>query len=324
MTTAAHQEVACLSPTQRRLRARRAVEASVGTDVAHAEEVLGYSLAGGKGMRALIAHTCGDYCQLPLDVCDKIAAAIEMIHVACLVHDDVVDDAETRRHQASTNCQYGNPSAVLIGDFLYSRASQLLCDAGSLRLMAKLADATNLLAQGELIQLANAGTLQGTDVYLDMIWRKTAALFAVAAEAGATVVGDEQLAERLHVFGREAGLAFQIGDDCIDYEGREDEIGKKPGGDFAEGKVTMPFLCALELADERQQSELHELFKCREQSGSFAQARSIIEEVGALAKARQKVSEHVALAVRQLEQIPNREHVGQLHQIAEAMLARNR
>ena len=323
MTSPAHQEVSCLRPAQRKLRARQVVEKSVGTDVRHAEDVLGYSLAGGKGVRALVAHTCADYCGLPLDLCDKIAAAIEMIHVACLVHDDVVDEADTRRHRSSVNSQYGNPSAVLIGDFLYSRASQLLCEADSLRLMSKLADATNLLAEGELIQLANAGGLHEQDVYMDMIWRKTAVLFAVGAEAGACVAGSEQLAARLHVFGKELGLAFQIGDDCIDYEGCEDEIGKKPGNDFAEGKATMPFLCGLELADARQRRELRALFERREQPGSFARVCEILGQVGALECARQAVSEHARAASAQLEFIPRSEHVGQLHEIAEAMSRRN-
>ena len=322
MTSPAHQEVACLSPAQRRLRARRAVEDSVGTDVGHAERVLGYSLAGGKGLRAQVAHTCADYCGLSLDLCDKIAAAIEMIHVACLVHDDVVDDADTRRHRPSANARYGSPSAVLIGDFLYSRASQLLCEANSMQLMTSLADATNLLAEGELIQLANAGSLQSRDVYMDMIWRKTAALFAVAAAAGPLAVGNQALAARLHEFGKQLGLAFQICDDCIDYEGCEDEIGKKPGGDFAEGKVTMPFLCGLELADDRQRRQLQQLLAQRSRPGAFVQVQDMLEQVGALEAARQAVSRHALAASAQLEFIDRSQHVGQLHEIAGSMFRR--
>ncbi len=314
----------CMGSAERRLRARKAVEQAVGTDVRHAEQVLGTALGGGKGLRALVAHVSADYCGLPLRACDRLAAAIEMIHVASLLHDDVVDESATRRHRPSANAVFGNTAAVLAGDFLYSRASQLLCESGSLALLAELADATNRLAEGELIELAAVGEIAGESAYFDMIGRKTAALFAAAAACGPAVSGAQELADPLRTFGFELGLAFQITDDCIDYAGDERTAGKETGADFAAGKATLPLLCGLASAAPDQQRKLRELFAGRAQPEAFASVSALLDELGAVSQARAHAAEHAAAAAERLDLLPPAPQLDLLRELAQQAPGRDR
>ncbi|MBF2734902.1 MAG: polyprenyl synthetase family protein [Betaproteobacteria bacterium AqS2] len=293
----------CASRVQRLRAVKAAVRDSVATDVAKVEDVLDHSLGGGKGLRALVAHVSCDWCGVPLEDCNEIAAAMEMIHVAALLHDDIVDQAEMRRERPSANRVFGAEAAVLAGDFLYSRASQLLCRAGSQPLLAAVADATNLLAEGEVMQLAARGAAPSREEYYRIIGRKTAALFAACAMAGPVLVQDEPMRERLRTYGESLGLAFQITDDCLDYAGAEEHTGKLPGRDFAEGKVTLPLLYAREDGTKAQRAELDRLFAARAAADSFAAVRGLLEETGALERAREDAREHAARAAAAVEEI---------------------
>ncbi len=176
-----------------------------------------------------------------------LAAVIEMIHTATLLHDDVVDESELRRGHATANAAFGNAASVLVGDFLYSRAFQMMVGVSRLRVLEILADATNAIAEGEVLQLMNAGDADLTETaYIDVIKRKTARLFEAAARLGA-VLGEASpaLEDALARYGMHLGTAFQLVDDLLDYSGDAQAIGKNLGDDLAEGKMTLPLIRAL-------------------------------------------------------------------------------
>lgn len=293
----------CASRLQRMRAVKAAIRDSIDTDVAQVADMLDHSLGGGKGLRALVAHVSCDWCGTPAEDCSDIAAAMEMIHVAALLHDDIVDRAELRRERPSANARFGNEAAVLAGDFLYSRASQLLCRAGNQPLLAEVADATNRLAEGEVLQLAKRGARPSREEYYRIIGRKTAALFSACAVAGPVLAGDEDMRAQLRIYGEQFGLAFQIADDCLDYAGASEQTGKLPGRDFAEGKVTLPLLCAWEDAGPKLRAEIDKLFERREDPASFKRMRELIEESGALESAYAAAREHAARAGAAVEAV---------------------
>ena len=288
---------------------RATIRDNITTDVAKVEHVIDHSLGGGKGLRALVTHISTDWCSLPREICNEIAAAMEMIHVAALLHDDIVDDATTRRHRPSANFEFGNATAVLAGDFLYSRASQLLSGAGNLQLLAAIADATNRLAEGEVMQLANKGLIPDRQAYFDVIDRKTASLFAACAITGPLVTSMDEMVAPLRDYGHNLGLAFQITDDCLDYSGVEDSTGKVLGMDFLEGKTTLPLLCGFEIASSACRDELQELFAKRAEPAAFAQARCLLLELGAVNEALCEAEKCAQRAKDALSQFPVNEFV---------------
>lgn len=261
-------------------------------------------MRGGKRLRAVIALICGRACGLPDDTSDKIAAAIEIIHTATLLHDDVVDDAPLRRRQSTANRVFGNSAAVLVGDFLYSRASQILSDIGSLPLLAWIARATNSLAEGEVLQLEHSGKVIGESEYFDIIERKTANLFESAAAAPALVSGhdpDSPLLKALAGYGCNLGMAFQLIDDCLDYAGPDS--GKKIGADFAEGKMTLPVILALAAADKTARARLVSGWR-KNNEASFAETLQLIETTGALTAARERAADYAQKAEQSLAILP--------------------
>lgn len=178
----------------------------------------------------------------------QLAAAIEFVHTATLLHDDVVDSSAVRRGKQTANERFGNAAAVLVGDFLYSRAFQIMVDVGESRVFRIMADATNDISEGEVLQLSNVKNVDLTvDSYFEMIRSKTARLFEAAVMLGGIIAGGEQgMITNLGKYGAHIGTAFQIVDDILDYDGSEGEIGKKLGDDLAEGKITLPMIHALE------------------------------------------------------------------------------
>jgi octaprenyl-diphosphate synthase len=176
-----------------------------------------------------------------------LAAVVEMIHTATLLHDDVVDESELRRGKATANARFGNAASVLVGDFLYSRAFQLMVTVGSMRVLEVLSNTTNAIAAGEVLQLMNSGNPDVTeDSYFEVIERKTAKLFEAAARLGAVVAGaPREREEALARYGTHLGTAFQLVDDVLDYSGDLGTIGKSLGDDLAEGKMTLPLIRAL-------------------------------------------------------------------------------
>ena len=271
-------------------------------------------------MRALVAHISCDWCGLERELCNEIAAAMEMIHVAALLHDDIIDQAEMRRDRTTAFSEFGGDAAVLAGDFLYSRASQILCRADSLALLQVIADATNKLAMGEVMQLANKGTVQSKTTYMTVIERKTAALFGACAMTGPTIIGDVKMQEAMRLYGINLGITFQIADDCLDYIGDNKLMGKKIGLDFAEGKVTLPLIFGLD--NDKVKSRLENLLAGTRDHKAFFKAKKILSECGALEQALEVAREHANNALAAIATLPQCDFASAMSQTVEKALHR--
>lgn len=269
------------------------------TGVSMAADIILRQLAGGKRLRAIITMLSAQLCGLPKERGMEMATAIEFIHTATLLHDDVVDDADTRRKQATANRIYGNAAAVLVGDFLYSRASQLLARLGSVRLLERMTDATNRLSEGELMQLlARRSGNVSRQMYFSVIERKTANLFEIAAAGPAILAQMADAEDALSTYGRRLGLAFQLVDDCLDYEGGD--TGKEVGRDFCEGKMTLPVILALEKMPKAEREKMIEGWR----SGGdavFAETLRQTRQSGALAETRETAMEEAKAAAMALQ-----------------------
>jgi octaprenyl-diphosphate synthase len=222
--------------------------------VALIPQLAGYLLTGGgKRLRPLLTLAAARLCEYEGDRHPRLAAAVELIHTATLLHDDVVDESERRRGRDSANLVFGNEASVLVGDFLFSRAFQLMVADGSIDVLRILSHASAVIAEGEVLQLSTANDLATTrESYLQVIDAKTAALFAAACEVGALAAGRDDLAPKLAEYGRKLGLAFQIVDDVLDYGASEARLGKAIGDDFRDGKVTLPVILAYQRGDESE------------------------------------------------------------------------
>ena len=213
--------------------------------------------AGGKRLRPILTLACARLCGYPGpsggDRHVHLAACVEFIHTATLLHDDVVDESRLRRGLASANAVFGNKASVLVGDFLFARSFQLMTEDGSLEVMAILSKASATIAEGEVLQMATQNDLSTTmERYLEVIHGKTAALFAAACRVGAVVAGrPERDALALDSFGTNLGMAFQLVDDALDYAADQRQLGKTVGDDFREGKITLPVLAAYEAGSEQ-------------------------------------------------------------------------
>lgn len=212
--------------------------------------------AGGKRLRPLLTLTSARLCDAEGDRQMALAACVEFIHTATLLHDDVVDDSDLRRGQATANALWGNKASVLVGDFLFSRAFQLMVADGSLKVLKALSDASATIAEGEVHQLITANDTETREAdYLDVIRAKTAALFAAACQVGA-IVGNQPDDKELALFdyGMNLGNAFQLVDDVLDYSAAQAELGKSVGDDFREGKMTLPVVLAYERGSDEERA----------------------------------------------------------------------
>jgi octaprenyl-diphosphate synthase len=207
--------------------------------------------AGGKRIRPLLTLACGAVYGASMKRTKNLAAAVEFIHSATLLHDDVVDESAERRGQPPANKVFGNQASVLVGDFLFSRAFQLMVDDGSLDVLRILSNASAIIAQGEVMQLTTAGNPETTiEQYIDVIKAKTAALFAASCQVGPVIAeAPADKAGAMAEYGLNLGIAFQIADDALDYAADEVKLGKKTGDDFREGKMTAPVIFAIQKAD---------------------------------------------------------------------------
>ena len=224
------------------------IQNQLHSDVALVQQVANYIVkAGGKRLRPALLLLVADALGLRGDArATQLAAVVEFIHTATLLHDDVVDESGLRRGKATANAMFGNAASVLVGDFLYSRAFQMMVRCDNLRVMDVLADATNVIAEGEVLQLMHMGDAALTEAqYLKVIEFKTAKLFEAAARLPAVLVGNAAMEAALADFGRKIGAAFQIIDDVLDYEGDAAVLGKNLGDDLREGKVTLPLIYAM-------------------------------------------------------------------------------
>ena len=283
------------------------IESSLHSRVPLVAEIAAYLVqAGGKRLRPLLvllaARACGDSSQNPV----KLAVAIEFLHTAMLLHDDVVDESTLRRGRRTANAEWGNAASVLVGDFLHSRAFELMVELGCIDVMALISKATNGIAEGEVQQLT---LLQNTSTseadYLEVIYRKTALLFEVSAESGAVLGGaNASEAAAYREYGRHLGLAFQLMDDWLDYEGTAQELGKNTGDDLAEGKVTLPIILALKAAGASDRRILEQAIT---QPGSvaFEDVRCIAERYGGIESTRHRAAHEASLAESALLGLPD-------------------
>jgi octaprenyl-diphosphate synthase len=296
----------------------------LGSEVPLVGQVSRYIIAaGGKRLRpALLLLTSG---ALGFSGAQRIglAAVVEFIHTATLLHDDVVDDSALRRGNATANETFGNPASVLVGDFLYSRAFQMMVEAGNMRIMAVLADATNVIAEGEVLQLMNMHNAELDEAsYLQVIRSKTAKLFEASARVGAILAGASPVEEAACAdYGQALGTAFQVIDDVLDYAGDSEVMGKSLGDDLREGKATLPLIAAMRLGTAPER----DLVRLAIEEGSEDQLGAVIEIVrrtGALDVARQAAAAEAARAVTAAGLLPRGPHAGCLIELATALLQR--
>lgn len=257
--------------------------------------------AGGKRVRPMLTLSAAALCGYEGDRHLGLAAAVEFIHTATLLHDDVVDDSDLRRGNATANAVWGNKPSVLVGDFLFARAFQLMVEDGSLEVLKILSDASAVIAEGEVAQLITANDTETTEAaYMDVITAKTATLFAAAAELGA-VVADRSDAEaaNLRSYGENLGIVFQLVDDVLDYNARETDLGKNVGDDFRDGKITLPVVLAFERGDEDEKTFWRRTLEDSEQTpDDFSHALALMQRHGTLTDSMTR-AEHYADRTRQ-------------------------
>jgi octaprenyl-diphosphate synthase len=253
----------------------------------------------------------------------NLAAVVEFIHTATLLHDDVVDASTLRRGRATANESFGNPASVLVGDFLYSRAFQMMLDAGQMRIMEILADATNVIAEGEVLQLMNMHDAALDEAgYLRVIRSKTAKLFEASARLGAVLSGADAATEAACAdYGQALGTAFQVIDDVLDYDGDAHEMGKNLGDDLREGKATLPLISAM----QRGTGEQRELIRHAIETGGVDELEriiAIVRETGALEVTRRAAAAEARRAVEAAGKLPRNPYTEGLLQLAAQLLER--
>jgi octaprenyl-diphosphate synthase len=276
------------------------------SDVLLVNQVAEYIInAGGKRLRPLVHLLAARACGYHGDSHIQLAAVIEFIHTATLLHDDVVDDSDRRRGQQTAHQVWGNAASVLVGDFLYSRSFQLMVELDSVRIMAILAETTNTIAAGEVLQLMQLGdTDLDESAYLKVIGDKTACLFSAAARLGAVLADTGDSVERaLAAYGRAAGQAFQITDDWLDYSGQGESLGKNLGDDLGEGKVTLPLILALQSAEAADRAFLVETIRAGG-THELERVRSILGETGALDESQARATQFSQQACDSLAALP--------------------
>lgn len=294
------------------------------SDVELVENIGHYLIeAGGKRLRPLmVLLTCRALDYKGRDNLD-LAAIIEFIHTATLLHDDVVDISERRRGRITANAQWGNAPAVLVGDFLYSRAFQMMVAIGSMDIMSVLSETTNRIAEGEVQQLVNAKDPAVTESnYFSVIDKKTAILFASACEVAAVLSGarpDQR--EALRAYGHHVGMAFQLMDDALDYQGDAEALGKNVGDDLAEGKPTLPLIYAMQTGTPAQAEQVAAAIRAGDTS-KLPQILAIVEETGAMEYTLERARAQVASARAQLTALPDNPYTRAMAEVAEFALAR--
>ena len=302
----------------------RVISARLDTEVPLVREVAQYIIsAGGKRLRPalllLISGALGS--QSPHR--HTLAAVVEFIHTATLLHDDVVDESTLRRGRATANEQFGNAPSVLVGDFLYSRAFQMMVDVDNMRVMQVLSDATNVIAEGEVLQLMNMRDASLTEEdYLRVIRSKTAKLFEASARLAPIIAGaTSAIEETCATYGQALGTAFQVIDDVLDYEGTADLLGKNLGDDLREGNVTLPIICALRTATPSQKALICGAIEDGDVS-HLDDIVTIIRDNGALESARRTAVAEAQRAVEAAKLLPASPHTDALLQLAAGLLER--
>ncbi|CAA0122521.1 Octaprenyl diphosphate synthase [Halioglobus japonicus] len=279
--------------------------------------------AGGKRLRPLLVLLTAAALGRCEDRHITLAAIIEFIHTATLLHDDVVDLSTLRRGRPTANAEFGNAPSVLVGDFLYTRAFQLMVQLADMDILDHMAQTTNTIAEGEVLQLTRAGDPNTTEAqYLDVITRKTAILFAAACYGAATLSGqDEQTRNALREFGLNLGMAFQMIDDALDYDGDPATMGKNVGDDLMEGKVTLPLIHTLREGNAAEQATVREAIISKS-TDNIEQIITAIKRCGALEYTRAQARRYRDLALENLSVLPESEARDALISVTELAINR--
>ena len=263
--------------------------------------------AGGKRMRPVLTLLAARSCGIESQQHIPMAAVIELIHTATLLHDDVVDMSTLRRGRPTVNAEWNNPSSVLVGDFIYSRAFQILVQIGNMRIMEIIADTTNKIAEGEVLQLIAKNNPESSEAsYMQVIESKTAILFQAAAQCGALLGNAEpNIESALTEFGLRIGTAFQLVDDVLDYAGDAADLGKNIGDDLAEGKVTLPLIHALETGTDPEKDLIREALKTEDLPKQMLQdVIRIVRNNGGLEYTKNQANIHAQAAQKCLASLP--------------------
>lgn len=301
------------------------IRSKLQSDVPLVKQVGEYIIsAGGKRIRPTLAVLFANAHGYHGKAHHTLAAIIEFIHTATLLHDDVVDESALRRGRQTANALFGNAASVLVGDFLYTRSFQMMVSLQDMRIMEILADATNVIAEGEVLQLLN---MHDPDVseerYLQVIRSKTAKLFEAATSLGALIAGASDAdIEAAAEYGRSLGTAFQLIDDVLDYSGNEAEIGKNVGDDLREGKPTLPLIYLMQHGTSHQRDLVRECIENGE-TAKFDDILQAITASGALQYSHDKAEQASREAIRAIDALPDSDHKDALIQLAQFSVDRN-
>ncbi|WP_373285169.1 polyprenyl synthetase family protein [Marivita lacus] len=280
--------------------------------------------AGGKRLRPMLTLAAARMCGYEGDNHVKLAATVEFIHTATLLHDDVVDESEKRRGRPTANLLWDNKSSVLVGDYLFARSFQLMTETNNIRVLRILSDAAATIAEGEVLQMTAAQDLRTTeDIYLQVVRGKTAALFSAATEVGGVIADmDEAKIKALFDYGDALGIAFQIVDDLLDYWG-SDATGKNVGDDFRERKLTLPVIKAVAKGDDEERAFWKRTIeKGRQEDGDLEHAIGLLNKHGTLEATRAEANDWIAKARAALATLPEHPIRGMLDDLADYVVAR--
>ncbi|SHL42277.1 octaprenyl-diphosphate synthase [Roseovarius litoreus] len=281
--------------------------------------------AGGKRLRPMLTLATADMCGYGGAFDVHLAATVEFIHTATLLHDDVVDESQQRRGRPTANLLWDNKSSVLVGDYLFARAFQLMVEPGNLRVLDILSNAAAVIAEGEVLQLSAARDLKTDEsIYLQVVRGKTAALFSAATEVGGVIAdAPEAQIKALFDYGDALGIAFQIVDDLLDYQGDSNATGKNVGDDFRERKLTLPVIKAVAASDETERAFwTRTIEKGRQEDGDLEHALDLLTKHGALEATRQDALSWAAKAKSAMEALPDHAVRGMLTDLADYVVAR--
>jgi len=294
------------------------IRARLASDVALINQIADHIIsAGGKRLRPMLVVLAGQACGPTTPNHHQLAAIIEFIHTSTLLHDDVVDESDLRRGRSTANALWGNAPSVLVGDFLYSRSFQLMVELDRMDVMRLLADTTNRIAEGEVLQLLHVHNPDTDEAaYLRVIERKTAVLFAAGTQLGAMASGaDVATQRRLYDYGMALGYAFQIADDVLDYTADAEALGKNLGDDLAEGKATLPLIHAIRHSDHATSERLRTVV----QSGDADAMPDVLAAIGAtggLEYSRERANQYAAAAEQALHGLPESDALAALRGLA--------
>ena len=287
----------------------RLIVARMESRVSLIPELAGHLInAGGKRVRPMLTLIAANLCGYQGTRHHGLAAAVEFIHTATLLHDDVVDQSDLRRGNATANAVWGNQPSVLVGDFLFARAFQLMVEDGSIEVLKILSDASAVIAEGEVAQLITANDTETTEAaYMEVISAKTATLFAAAAELGAVVADRPQAdADCLRSYGENLGIVFQLVDDVLDYNAREADLGKNVGDDFKDGKITLPVVLAFERGNEDEKTFWQRTLEDGEQTpDDFKNAIELMEHHDTLKDSMTRATNYADQAKSALTNFPD-------------------